>query len=164
MILKERSKSVSHRVLDSLNYRMALSHAEKMQYENVIKGFNGELAFDRILNESAISGLIINDLLLSARDTFYQIDSLLITDETIYLYEVKNYRGTYVYKDNSLYASSGHAVQDPVAQADRKRAYLHNLLLKLPFFPPKFLFLTLSLSLNCCNCYYTSYIFCRASS
>ncbi|WP_368646191.1 nuclease-related domain-containing protein [Alkalibacterium putridalgicola] len=131
MILKERSKSVSHRILESLNNRMVLSSTEKGQYENQIKGFDGELSFDRILNESDISGLIINDLLLTTRDTFYQIDSLLITDETIYLFEVKNYSGTYVHKNDSLYASSGYALQDPVAQAERKRAYLHNLLIKL---------------------------------
>ncbi|GEK91013.1 nuclease-related domain-containing protein [Alkalibacterium kapii] len=133
MILKERSKSISHRILEALNNRMTLSGGELVQYANQIKGFEGEKMFDHILNESGIDALFINDLLLITRDTFYQIDSLVITDEKIYLYEVKNFSGTFVYKDNGLYSTSGHAIQDPVAQAERKRSYLYNLLIQLGY-------------------------------
>lgn len=133
MILKERKKSISHRILEALNNRMTLSTGELVQYANQIKGFEGEKMFDHILNESGIDALVINDLLLSTRDTFYQIDSLMITDEKIYLYEVKNYSGTFAYKDTGLYSTSGHAIQDPVAQAERKRSYLYNLLIQLGY-------------------------------
>lgn len=133
MILKERSKSISHRILEVLNNRTTLSAGEKVQYANQKKGFDGELTFDQIQKESGINGLILNDLLLSTRDTSYQIDALVITDQKIYLYEVKNYSGTFVYKDNGLYSTSGHAIQDPVAQAERKRSYLYNLLIQLGY-------------------------------
>ncbi|OJF94677.1 hypothetical protein [Alkalibacterium sp. 20] len=69
MILKERTKSVSHLVLESLNHHTALSSVERSQYENQVKGFTGNLKFDRLLEEAQLSGLIINDLLLNTRDT-----------------------------------------------------------------------------------------------
>ncbi|SFC09605.1 Nuclease-related domain-containing protein [Alkalibacterium subtropicum] len=129
MILKERTKSVNHLIYESLNSRMTLSSYEKVQYDNQVKGFLGEQVFDDCMKTCQPDGLIIQDLLLSTRDTFYQIDSLLITPNHIYLYEVKNYSGSYHYKDGMIQSEAGYALQDPVAQADRKRAYLYNLLL-----------------------------------
>ncbi|WP_071847835.1 nuclease-related domain-containing protein [Alkalibacterium sp. 20] len=133
MILKERTKSINHLLLESLNYRMDLSFNEKILYENQIKGLKGEQLFDDCMNDCQLPGLIINDLLISIRDTYYQIDSLLIKADHIYLYEVKNYSGNYHHRDGSLFSESGHALQDPLAQANRKRAYLFNLLLNFGY-------------------------------
>ncbi|PRY74534.1 nuclease-related domain-containing protein [Alkalibacterium olivapovliticus] len=130
MILKERTESVQYRILESLNFRKILSSSEKTQFENQVKGFNGEKQFDNELKRACIDGLVINDLLLKASDTYYQIDSLLITTDRIYLYEIKNYSGTFHFRDGNLYSESGHIIQSHSAQADRKKAYLHNLLLK----------------------------------
>src|SRR5690554_2514868 len=113
MILKERAKSVSHLILESLNNRKTLSSTEKTQYENQMKGYAGEQLFDSYIQEVHPDGLVINDLLLSTRDTYYRIDSLLITPDHIYLYEVKNYSGSYLYKDGSVFSESGHVLQDP---------------------------------------------------
>lgn len=131
MILKERTKSITHLILESLNARMTLSAHEKNQYEKQIKGFEGEQLFDECMMTNQPDGLIIQDLLLSTRDTFYQIDALLITDNRIYLYEIKNYSGCYNFKERTIYSTSGHALQDPVAQAERKRSYLFNLLMNM---------------------------------
>ena len=76
-------------------------------------------------------GLIIQDLLLSTRDTFYQIDALLITDNSIFLYEIKNNSVCYNFKERTIYSTSGHALLDPVAQAELKRSYLFNLLMNM---------------------------------
>ncbi|GEK92004.1 hypothetical protein AKA01nite_16260 [Alkalibacterium kapii] len=100
-------------------------------YQNQVKGFEGEQLFDEIMQFRHLRGLVINDLLIDTQETFYQIDSLLVTSDRIYLYEVKNYTGSYYYKDGGIYSNSGHALQDPIAQAERKRAYLYNLLLNL---------------------------------
>lgn len=131
IIVKDRSKSVSYRVMESLNYRTDLSLSEIRIYQNQVKGFEGEQCFDEIMTFHNPRGFVINDLLIGTQETFYQIDSLLITSDHIYLYEVKNYSGSYYYKDGVIHSKSGHELQDPVAQAERKRAYLHNLLLNL---------------------------------
>lgn len=129
MILKERTKSLTHRILESLDHRTTLPPGEKTQYDNQIKGYAGERQFDNKMKETGVPGILISDLLLSTRDTSYQIDSLLITDTCIYLYEVKNYTGSYHYKDGDISSDSGHLIQNPTNQVERKRAYLHNLLL-----------------------------------
>ncbi|GEK90990.1 nuclease-related domain-containing protein [Alkalibacterium kapii] len=129
MILKERTKSVTHRILESLDHRTTLSLSEKTQYDNQFKGYAGELQFDNKMKEAGVPGILISDLLLSTRDTSYQIDSLLITDTCIYLYEIKNYTGSYHYKEGDISSDSGHLIHNPMNQAERKRAYLHNLLL-----------------------------------
>ncbi|GEK90977.1 nuclease-related domain-containing protein [Alkalibacterium kapii] len=133
MIIKERSKSISHLILESLNKRSRLTSLEKTQYDNQVKGYSGEKAFDLKAAKTNLPGLMINDLLLSTRDTYYQIDSLLVTDDHIYLYEIKNYYGQYHYTNGTLHNETGYSLQNPVAQAERKRIYLQNLLISIGY-------------------------------
>ncbi|UDE94765.1 NERD domain-containing protein [Carnobacterium viridans] len=100
MILKERTKSLTHRVLESLNFRMNLPVEEQLKYENQVKGWAGEKQFDFYMGQFNQSGYVLNDLVLHYKDTVFQIDSLFIANDSIYLYEVKNYTGSYFYKEN----------------------------------------------------------------
>lgn len=127
--MKKRTESTTHLILESLNNRMTLSFEDKMNYQNQVKGFEGECLFDQYLNHLEQPGIVINDLLLSTKNTSYQIDSLLLLNQQISIYEVKNYTGSYTYKDGTLFSESGHAIQDPLGQVNRKKSYLHNLLL-----------------------------------
>lgn len=133
MFIKERNQSISHQVLRSLDARMALSPYEKVQLNSQVKGFDGEKKFDDCFKEVELSGLVICDLMLSTRDTTYQIDTLYITDNEVTIYEIKNYTGHYIYKDGLIYSDNGFVLQDPVAQVKRKQSYLHNLLLSLGY-------------------------------
>lgn len=81
-----------------------------------------------MITESDLPGLVICDLFLSTRDTHYQIDALYITEGHTYIYEIKNYSGSYTYKDGFIYSESGYVLQYPIAQVERKQSYLHNLL------------------------------------
>lgn len=131
MIIKDRSKSLSHCILESLYARDNLSSTARIKYESQKKGLEGELEFDHLIQEANLPGLIICDLLLSTKDTHFQIDALYITDGHIYLYEIKNYSGSQNYKDGFIYSESGYAVQNPIAQVERKQSYLHNLILNM---------------------------------
>ncbi|MER2173693.1 MAG: nuclease-related domain-containing protein [Carnobacterium sp.] len=133
MILKERTKSITHRVLESLNFRMDLPVEEKLKYENQVKGWDGEKKFDFYMNQFHQSGLALNDLVLNYRDTVFQIDSLYITNDSIYLYEVKNYAGSYFYKEDSFFTESGYQILNPLRQIDRSVTYLQNVLLRLGY-------------------------------
>ena len=133
MIIKNREKSTTHLILESLNNRMDLSFEDKMNYKNQVKGFEGECLFDQFIVQSGQAGLIINDLLLHAKNTYYQMDSLLILNNRVHLYEVKNYAGTYMLKEGTLFADSGYSIQNPLDQVNRKKAYLHNLLLNMDY-------------------------------
>lgn len=133
MLIKERTKSTTHLVLESLNSRMNLSFEDAMNYQNQIKGWEGECFFDQLINHPHQTGLIINDLLLKTKNTYYQIDSLFISNQELTIYEIKNYSGKYTIKDGMLFAESGHFIQNPLAQVERKKAYLHNLLLNMGY-------------------------------
>lgn len=133
MIIKERTKPISYKVLESLNTRLALSSSLRSQYDNQVKGFEGELAFDQLFEKLEVPGLLINDLLLNTRDTHYQIDALHVTDHHLTLYEIKNYSGSYHYKDNQIFSESDYVIQNPLSQVERKRIYLHNLLKNLGY-------------------------------
>lgn len=131
MIIKNRLKSVNYCILESLYYRENLTSSDKGRFEAQKRGLEGELVFDRLIKDAQVPGLVICDLLLSTRDTHYQIDALYITDGHINIYEIKNYTGPYTFKDGFIYSESGYAVQDPIAQVKRKQSYLHNLLLNM---------------------------------
>lgn len=133
MIIKERTKPISYKVLESLNTRMTLSASVKVQYNNQIKGFEGELAFDQLYKKLEVPGLLINDLLLSTRDTHYQIDALHVTDHQLTIYEIKNYTGSYHYRDSQIFSETDYVIQNPISQVERKRIYLHNLLKNLGY-------------------------------
>ncbi|AEB30681.1 conserved hypothetical protein [Carnobacterium sp. 17-4] len=79
------------------------------------------------------SGLVLNDLVLNYRDTVFQIDSLFIANDSIYLYEVKNYTGSYFYKEDSFFIESGYQILNPLRQLDRSVTYLQNVLLRLGY-------------------------------
>lgn len=133
MLMKERKKSNTYLILESLNSRMNLTYEDKMNYQKQVKGFEGECLFDHHINHAKQKGLIINDLLLSTKNTFYQIDSILIMNQHLHIYEIKNYTGNYVYKDNHLVSESGYTIQNPINQVNRKKTYLHNLLLNMGY-------------------------------
>lgn len=133
MLIKGRTKSTTHLILESLYNRMTLSYGEKMEYQNQVKGFEGELQFDQLINHQNQTGLVMNDLLLNTKNTSYQMDSLLILNNHINIYEVKNYTGNYTFVDGVLTAESGHIIQNPLDQVNRKKAYLHNLLLNMGY-------------------------------
>lgn len=133
MILKERTKSVTYLVMETLNYRMNLAATEKAKFENQVKGFDGEKQFDFHMSESHQSGIVLNDLVLDYRDTVFQIDALLITNDSVYLYEVKNYTGSYYYKEDSFFTESEYKILNPLRQVDRSATYLHNVMLRLGY-------------------------------
>jgi hypothetical protein len=85
--------------------RMNLSEMEQIQYSNLLKGFEGELSFDKLLEEN-IQGerYIMNDLLFEVNNSFFQIDTLVISQGMIHLFDIKNYMGDYYIKSDLLYA------------------------------------------------------------
>lgn len=129
MLVKPRTKSITHLILESLHYRMNLFADDKRKYNNQIKGFQGEQVFDRFINHPQQAGFIVNDLFLSNKDTNYQMDSILILNKELIIYEVKNYTGEYRYKSGSFFSKNGYSLQNPVDQVNRKKSYLNNWLL-----------------------------------
>ena len=128
-ILKEREKSMMQRVLESLNRRTTLSDSDLQTFSQLEKGFEGEQRFDQFFIEFVDDDyLLINDLLLIINGTTIQIDSLLITGQGIYMYEIKNFKGEYMNSPNYLKTFSGEEILNPVNQLNRTVVVLRQLL------------------------------------
>lgn len=139
MAYKPRTESSELLILRSLNTRMNLSDKDKQYLSNLNKGFEGEVMFDSLTEKLLCECFLLNDLLLKVNNTTFQIDSLMITPESIYFFEVKNYEGDYYYEADRLYKKSKSEISNPLHQLIRSesllRQLLHNLGYNIPINP-----------------------------
>jgi hypothetical protein len=128
LLLKPRPVPSDLIILRSLNTRMSLTEEEKKYYLNREKGFEGEMMFDKLTGNLQSNCFILNDLLFEFNNTEFQIDSTLIFQETIKLFEVKNYEGDYYYESDKFYTNSGKLINNPLDQLKRCESLLQQLL------------------------------------
>lgn len=131
MIIKPRDEPVDLKLLKYLDLRMNVPEKEKKNYLNLQKGFQGELQFDVWLKKVSGDKLILNDLLLETNNTTFQIDTLLVSQDTVYLFEVKNYQGDFYTEADRWYAISGNEIKNPLLQLHRSESLLRQLLQSL---------------------------------
>lgn len=105
MIYKQREMTGELRLLHALDRRLTLSPKDRKNYLHLLKGLKGERRFDKLLNNLKCDHIQIHDLLLEHNGTVFQIDTLLITKEKVFVYEVKNYQGEFFFikKDSSKF-------------------------------------------------------------
>ncbi|WP_010677883.1 nuclease-related domain-containing protein [Bacillus timonensis] len=136
MIYKHRNKPQELTVFEILNKRIELSSKDKQYYFKLKKGYAGELLFDSLTEKLQCDCLILNDLLLEVNNTTFQIDTLLLIDGKIYIYEVKYFEGDYYYESNKFYKKPKHEVSNPFLQLDRSESLLSQLLRNHGFHHP----------------------------
>lgn len=135
MLYKSRTKSKELFIMELLNTRMDLSSKDKQYYHSLKKGYEGEVLFDALTEKLQCECFILNDLLLNINNTNFQIDSLIITSEKIYLFEIKNYEGDYYYESDKLFKITKSEIINPLHQLSRTNYLLRQLLLNLGFNP-----------------------------
>lgn len=128
MALKPRPESKELIIMRALNTRMDLSSKEKKYYFNLEKGYEGEVMFDQLTETIQSDMFIINDLCLESNNSIFQIDTLIISQETIYPIEVKNYAGDYRYDSEGFHTLSGNDINNPLDQVKRCKSLLRQLL------------------------------------
>lgn len=131
MPYKPRTESRELLMMISLHTRMTLSKKENQHYFRLKKGYEGEIIFDSLTEKLSCKCYILNDLLLKVNNTTFQIDSLVITSETIYIYDVKNYEGDYFYELERLYKLPRTEYLNPLHQLNRSESLLRQLLQNL---------------------------------
>lgn len=134
MFVKDRYESTELKLLKVLNTRMDLTTEIKQYYFNLEKGFAGEKQFDLHIEPLAKNGwLILNDLLLQYHNSVFQIDSLFISHDTAYLFEVKNFEGDFYISGEKWFSRSGKEIKNPLLQLRRNEDSLRQLLQELGF-------------------------------
>jgi hypothetical protein len=128
MAFKSRTEPPNLKRLIFLNKRMVLPEKEKQYYSNLKKGFEGEVMFDLLTEKLHSEIFILNDLLLETNHSEFQIDSTIISQTPVFLFEVKNYEGEHYYKDGKFYTISGQEMNNPLHQLNRKETMLRQFL------------------------------------
>ncbi|GEK90078.1 Nuclease-related domain-containing protein [Alkalibacterium putridalgicola] len=128
-IIKKREKS---KLLIGLNYldkRTKLNDVDKRYLISLEKGFEGEERFDALV-KTHLNGeaLVVNDLLIESKGNTFQIDAVIITYDTIYLYEIKNYNGDFQMNSGQLSYTNGQEITNPLIQLKRTKELLRQLL------------------------------------
>lgn len=140
--LKQEMKSIMHlklrvasnglRILRSLNTRMNLSANDKKHYLKLEKGYQGEEIFDQLTAKLQCDMYILNDLCLEFNHSVFQIDTLIISQKSIFPIEIKNYEGDYIYDSEEFRRiSSDHEITNPLNQLKRSNSLFRSLLKSL---------------------------------
>ncbi|MFS0822490.1 nuclease-related domain-containing protein [Bacillus sp. 1P02SD] len=133
MIIKVRTEPPELELLRFIKGRKKVSEKIKNKIITLEKGFIGETMFDQRLEMDLYQNcLIINDLYIETNNTHYQIDSALIFQNKIHIFEIKNFEGDYVINgDRWQSLSSGKEIKNPLLQLSRSLSLFRQLLQQL---------------------------------
>lgn len=129
--MKKRTKPIELMLFELLHTRLDLSQEDKQHYINLKKGYEGELRFDSFVEKLNCSCIVLNDLLFEVNNTTFQIDSLIIMQGKIILYEVKHFEGDYYYHSDNVYKKPNFEIVNPLNQLSRTESLFRQLLRKL---------------------------------
>ncbi|WP_176215106.1 nuclease-related domain-containing protein [Cytobacillus gottheilii] len=92
------------------------------------KGYAREKYFDHWLETELSSSFIVHkDLTLDVQSSkALQIDTLLISEKTIYLFEVKNYEGDFSIDGEKWHSNTGTEIKSPLQQLKRSELLLNH--------------------------------------
>ncbi|MBU9723385.1 MULTISPECIES: nuclease-related domain-containing protein [Bacillaceae] len=82
-------------------------------------GYEGEVKFDTFYENCPDNWVILNDIWLKIDNFTFQIDSLLITTGTNYLFDVKNFLNEYEYRNGRFYRKDQETRSNPLKQLER---------------------------------------------
>ncbi|HZW68767.1 MAG TPA: nuclease-related domain-containing protein [Pseudogracilibacillus sp.] len=106
---------------ETLFVRNGLSPQEIHQYEQIKAGFYGEAKLSELIVSRNFRHIIpLFDIRLLSRAAELQIDCLLLTENDLFILEVKNYSGDYQMENNNLFSlPTKRQVQTPLTQVER---------------------------------------------
>jgi|SRR5690625_1629796 len=127
---KRPSPSKELQVFNYVRPRLNLSSSSLRTYDTLQKGYVGEKKFYNILKQLLSSKcIVLFDLLLEINGTTFQIDCLLIFQETIYLIEIKNYDGDYYLQEGKWYSvATKKEIRSPLHQLERSELLMQQLI------------------------------------
>lgn len=130
MNIKPLVESKELKVYRILKNRDVLTIMGASQLARIEKGFEGEILFEKRLETLSKDWLILNDLQFKWNNTEFQLDTVVIAQKLILLFDVKNYEGDYYVEDNQWYYINGTPIQNPVYQLERSELLLRRLLIE----------------------------------
>lgn len=92
--------------------------------------------FDQLTATLQSDKFVLNDLCLEYNNSLFQIDTLIISQETLYPFEVKNFEGDFYYDSGSFFTFGKEEIQNPLDQLKRSKSLLGPLIKNLGFHFP----------------------------
>jgi hypothetical protein len=132
-IVKHRLEPKLLKLLRVLMIRGSLSEEDQRYAHNLEKGFQGEQQFDSLTSDLQSNCIIIRDLLLEINHNEFQIDTLIIYQDTIYLIDIKYFEGDYVYTPETLKTNYSREYKNPLQQLQRSLLLFKQLLQNLGY-------------------------------
>lgn len=116
--------------LTYLKPRIKFSPENELRLTQLEAGYIGETIFNKMLeNQLSNHYFPLFDLLLKSDGNIFQSDCLIISNDTIYLYEVKNYQGNYYFQDDRWYRLRNQTeIRDPFLQLKKSDYLLKKLI------------------------------------
>lgn len=108
ILIQSRKEPPELKMLRSLNARMDLPEKEKQNYYYAERGYEGEKKLDELLTTLSSDCLILNVLLLECKNALFQIDSLVIHPDTIFLLDSKYNEGFHYLEEDRWYRQNGN--------------------------------------------------------
>lgn len=118
-----RKKSYTHAQLHTLSRRSHLDETQLVELEKLRIGFEGEQTFDQVIQSFVDTHHLIHikDLLFQydGRQKEIQIDNIVISNDTCYIFEIKKYsfnvriddRGFFYYEDGMEFTSLNNQIE-----------------------------------------------------
>lgn len=121
-------------ILTFLKPRTNLRPEIKRQLQQLQNGYAGESQFYKVIKQKLSEHCLpLFNLLLESDGSFFQIDCLILCNDTIYMYEVKNYAGDYyLHNDRWYIVRSKKEIRNPLLQLERSNYLLNELIQKFP--------------------------------
>lgn len=130
--MKKRDEVKELIALRSLHYRLTLSEKDNKRYANIVKGFEGEKRFDQLTEALQADIYLLHDICLEQNHSVFQIDTLLISEKEIVLFEIKNYEGDFLYESGVFrILSTNQEILNPLHQLNRSLTLLRSLLKRM---------------------------------
>lgn len=124
-----RKRTHLHEQLEYKQVRSFENAEEKKKLESLRLGFTGELFFDSLVDEEIPDVVHLKDYRFCVENNEYQIDNILLTGDTLFLFEVKNFSFDLKYTPDTWKFMNGKDWIDPVIQVDQQRNKFNQLLL-----------------------------------
>lgn len=132
IVLKNRTSAKETEVLRLLHSRMALPENESRRFSNLTKGWEGEKRFEQFLEAMHSDVYVLHDICLEQNHSVFQMDTLLISEKVVWLIEIKNYEGEYVYDSGAFrILATNQEILNPLYQLNRSVSLLRSLLTKM---------------------------------
>ncbi|MEH7176276.1 nuclease-related domain-containing protein [Neobacillus vireti] len=128
MIFRARPENMKLILLQYLHPRMVFNEGQALTFFTIEKGYEGELKSDDWLKGLADEWLILNDLLFDYHGSRFQIDTLLIAYEKLYILDIKYWEGDHTFKEDKWSTPTGKPEKNPLHQLERCETLFQRML------------------------------------